>query len=143
MLTYPRACACCSSIFAIEMGNMVGAMQTCQSQGGCSVLGWNHPGFGASSGTPTPDSEAAAIDAMLEFAQDSLGYAIDDIFLHGWSIGGFATSWAAMNHQGIRGSSIFIRIRSLCDFTMSTGLGGSQPEMIECCYYRTFCRRSA
>jgi pimeloyl-ACP methyl ester carboxylesterase len=91
------------------MGNMVGAMQTCRSQGGCSVLGWNHPGFGASSGTPSPASEAHAIDAMLEFAQDSLGYTLDSIVLHGWSIGGFATSWAAMNHQGVRGPSVSAR----------------------------------
>jgi len=91
------------------MGNMVGAMQTCRSQGGCSVLCWNHPGFGASSGTPSPASEAHAIDAMLEFAQDSLGYTLDNIVLHGWSIGGFATSWAAMNHQGVRGPSISAR----------------------------------
>jgi hypothetical protein len=47
-----------------EMGNMMGAMQSCRAQGGPSVLGWNHPGFGASTGSPSPYSEAHAIGAL-------------------------------------------------------------------------------
>jgi pimeloyl-ACP methyl ester carboxylesterase len=42
-------------------------------------------------------------DAILEFAQQKLGFALGEIILLGWSIGGYATSWAAMNHPGIRG----------------------------------------
>lgn len=67
-----------------EMGNMMGALQSCRAQGGASVLGWNHPGFGASTGSPSPTSEAHAIDAILEFAQEKLGYALGEIILHGW-----------------------------------------------------------
>ena len=50
---------------------------------------------------------------MLEFAQNSLGYALGNIVLHGWSIGGYATSWAAMNHPGIRGPSICPHFESI------------------------------
>ena len=35
---------------------------------GYSVLGWNHPGFGGSTGTPLPDQEANAIDTVMQFA---------------------------------------------------------------------------
>jgi len=59
------------------------ALGSCKTngQGGMSVIGWNHPGFGASSGSPDPRSEAEAIDAVLEFAQARLGYAIGEITL--------------------------------------------------------------
>jgi pimeloyl-ACP methyl ester carboxylesterase len=103
-LADPHLPICVSTSLRAEMGNMVGAMQTCRAQGGCSVLGWNHPGFGASTGTPSPESEAHAIDAIIEFAQVKLGYGLGEIILHGWSIGGYSTSWAAMNHPGIRGA---------------------------------------
>ena len=105
------------------------ALGSCKTngQGGMSVIGWNHPGFGASSGSPDPRSEAEAIDAVLEFAQERLGYAIGEITLRapqpnapaafllpppdecagavsdGWSIGGYPTCWAAMNHPALRG----------------------------------------
>ena len=35
---------------------------------GYSVLGWNHPGFGGSTGSPFPDQEANAIDTVMQFA---------------------------------------------------------------------------
>lgn len=59
-----------------------------------SVIGWNHPGFGASSGTPTPESEAAAIAAILEFATVVLGYDVGQIILLGWSIVSYCWSLA-------------------------------------------------
>ena len=35
---------------------------------GYSVLGWNHPGFGGSTGAPFPDQEANAVDTVMQFA---------------------------------------------------------------------------
>ncbi|XP_786661.3 phosphatidylserine lipase ABHD16A [Strongylocentrotus purpuratus] len=75
----------------------IGCMET-PLKAGYSVLGWNHPGFGGSTGSPFPESEGNAIAAVMQYAVDELGFAYDDISLFAWSIGGFATSWAAMNY---------------------------------------------
>jgi len=70
---------------------------------GYSVLGWNHPGFGGSTGSPFPDQEANAIDTVMQFAINKLGFSPDNILLHGWSIGGFTVSWAASHYPDIKG----------------------------------------
>ena len=104
---------------------------------GYSVLGWNHPGFGGSTGkdiiyllpvwafwtessqdilktnypfkinvtllgSPFPEQETNAVDAVLQFAILRLGFTPDKIIIHGWSIGGFPSSWAAMNYPDIK-----------------------------------------
>ncbi|XP_058805550.1 phosphatidylserine lipase ABHD16A isoform X2 [Phymastichus coffea] len=68
---------------------------------GYSVLGWNHPGFGGSTGAPYPDQEENAIDCVMKFAIHRLGFAENRIILNGWSIGGYTASWAAMNYPSI------------------------------------------
>ena len=70
---------------------------------GYSVLGWNHPGFGGSTGTPYPQQEANAADAVMQFAIQKLGFTPDQIILHGWSIGGFTTTCIAMNYPEVKG----------------------------------------
>jgi len=67
-----------------------------------SILGWNHPGFGGSSGIPFPDQEKAAMDVVLQFAIYKLGFPLENIVLYAWSIGGYTASWAAMNYPDIR-----------------------------------------
>ena len=70
---------------------------------GYSVLGFNHPGFGGSTGSPYPQSEANAADAVMQFAIHHLGFRPDQIILHGWSIGGFMASGLAMNYPDVKG----------------------------------------
>ncbi|XP_035214771.1 phosphatidylserine lipase ABHD16A-like [Stegodyphus dumicola] len=70
---------------------------------GYSVLGWNHPGFGSSTGTPYPDQELNAIDVVMQFATSKLGFNIENIVIYAWSIGGFSATWAAMNYPDIKG----------------------------------------
>lgn len=70
---------------------------------GYSVLGWNHPGFGSSTGTPYPDQELNAMDVVVQFAVSKLGFKLSDIIIYAWSIGGFSATWAAMNYPDIRG----------------------------------------
>ena len=41
---------------------------------GYSVIGWNHPGFGGSTGTPYSQNEANAADAVMQFAINELGF---------------------------------------------------------------------
>lgn len=70
---------------------------------GYSVLGWNHPGFGGSTGKPFPPQELNAMDCVMQFAIHSLGFQPHNIILFGWSIGGFPTTWAAMNYPEVKG----------------------------------------
>lgn len=70
---------------------------------GYSVLGWNHPGFYGSTGTPYPDQETNAVDAVMQFAINKLGFKVENIVVSGWSIGGFTSTWLAMNYPDIKG----------------------------------------
>ncbi|KAJ1525091.1 hypothetical protein ONE63_009933 [Megalurothrips usitatus] len=79
-----------------ELGIMVTPLEA-----GYSVLGWNHPGFGGSTGMPYPDQELNAMDVVMQFAIHGLNFPIENIILFGWSIGGYSTSWAAMNYPDV------------------------------------------
>uniref|UniRef100_A0A8D0AXG6 Abhydrolase domain containing 16A, phospholipase n=1 Tax=Sander lucioperca TaxID=283035 RepID=A0A8D0AXG6_SANLU len=79
----------------------VGCMNT-PLEGGYSVLGWNHPGFGGSTGVPFPQNEANAMDVVIQFAIHKLGFQLTDIVVYAWSIGGFTASWAVMSYPEIQ-----------------------------------------
>ncbi|EEB18080.1 protein BAT5, putative [Pediculus humanus corporis] len=72
-------------------------------EGNYSVLGWNHPGFGGSTGIPFPSQEQNAIDCVMQFSINHLKFSPDNIVLFGWSIGGYSASWAAMNYPDVKG----------------------------------------
>ncbi|XP_044766983.1 phosphatidylserine lipase ABHD16A isoform X2 [Coccinella septempunctata] len=72
-------------------------------EAGYSALGWNHPGFGGSSGTPYPPQEQNAIDAVMQFAINKLGFKVENIVIFAWSIGGYTATWASMNYPDIKG----------------------------------------
>ncbi|KAE8743992.1 hypothetical protein FOCC_FOCC009358 [Frankliniella occidentalis] len=80
-----------------ELGIMVTPLEA-----GYSVLGWNHPGFGGSTGMPYPEQELNAVDVVIQFAIHGLNFPVENIILFGWSIGGYATSWAAMNYPDVK-----------------------------------------
>ncbi|VIO92512.1 Hypothetical 54.7 kDa protein F37A4.1 in chromosome III, putative [Brugia malayi] len=67
-----------------------------------SVLGWNQPGFGESSGMPTPKQTVASIDAVIQYAIHKLGFEEEQIVIYAWSIGGFPATWAAANYPNIK-----------------------------------------
>ena len=46
--------------------------------------------------------DAHAADAVLNFAVSELGFALEDVVIYGWSIGGFTASWLAMNYPGVK-----------------------------------------
>uniref|UniRef100_A0AAQ6AIN9 Monoacylglycerol lipase ABHD16A n=1 Tax=Amphiprion ocellaris TaxID=80972 RepID=A0AAQ6AIN9_AMPOC len=79
----------------------VGCMNT-PLEGGYSVLGWNHPGFGGSTGVPFPQNEANAMDVVIQFAIHKLGFQLTDIVIYAWSIGGFTATWAVMSYPEIQ-----------------------------------------
>ena len=80
----------------------IGTMAT-PLEAGYSVLGWNHPGFADSTGLPYPQNDINAIDVVIQFAVERLGFPLDSILLFAWSIGGFPSTWAAMQYPGIKG----------------------------------------
>ncbi|XP_030375199.1 phosphatidylserine lipase ABHD16A [Scaptodrosophila lebanonensis] len=92
-----------------------------------SVLGWNHPGFEGSTGKPYPEQDRNAIDAVVQFAIQQLGFAVEDIILYGWSIGGFSTLVAASNYAGVKGvilDATFDDVLYLAETRMPTSLSG-------------------
>ena len=94
---------------------------------GYSILGWNHPGFGSSTGAPYPLQEENAIDCVMRFAIDRLGFDEEQIILYGWSIGGYPATWAAMNYPSIQSlvlDATFDDILPLAIMTMSSSLEG-------------------
>ena len=52
-------------------------------------------------GMPYPDQELNAIDTVMQFAIHGLKFQPENILLFGWSIGGYPTSWAAMNYPDV------------------------------------------
>ncbi|XP_059475894.1 phosphatidylserine lipase ABHD16A [Neocloeon triangulifer] len=73
---------------------------------GYSVLGWNYPGFGWSSGSPYPDHVANGMDTVMQFAINKLNFQPENIILFAWSIGGYALSWASMNYPEVKGAIV-------------------------------------
>ncbi|KAL3090169.1 hypothetical protein niasHS_006621 [Heterodera schachtii] len=69
---------------------------------GYSALGWNLPGFAESTGTPLPHTILNSMEAVMQFAVNHLGFQPQQIVLFGWSIGGFAATWAAANYPQIK-----------------------------------------
>lgn len=70
---------------------------------GYSVLGFNHPGFAGSSGSPYPDEDQRASDAVIQFAIQKLDFTPENILLFGWSIGGYSSLWLATQYPNIKG----------------------------------------
>jgi pimeloyl-ACP methyl ester carboxylesterase len=81
-----------------EVGIMVTPMELKYS-----VLGFNHPGFAGSSGEPYIDQCQNAIDAVMQFAVQSLGFLPENILLFGWSIGGYSVLWLGTQYPDIKG----------------------------------------
>jgi pimeloyl-ACP methyl ester carboxylesterase len=93
---------------------------------GFSVLGWNHPGFGGSSGLPWPQHETAAVDAVFKFGTTQLGFAEDDIVIFAWSIGGFSATWLAMNYPNVHAVMIDASFDDLIPLAVT-----KMPKLIE------------
>uniref|UniRef100_A0A0N5ANW2 AB hydrolase-1 domain-containing protein n=1 Tax=Syphacia muris TaxID=451379 RepID=A0A0N5ANW2_9BILA len=89
---------------------------TCEGNAGCyefgimgtplslgfSVLGWNIPGFGESTGTPFPMEILNGMDSVMQFAINFLGFREEKIIIFSWSIGCFPGTWAAANFPNIQ-----------------------------------------
>jgi len=52
-------------------------------------------------GAPLPSQEQNAVNAVMQYAINGLGFQPESIVLFAWSIGGYAASWAAMNYPDV------------------------------------------
>ncbi|MFT4901532.1 MAG: pimeloyl-ACP methyl ester carboxylesterase [Lentimonas sp.] len=62
---------------------------------GLSILAYDYPGYGTSSGTASEASVYAAADAVYHYATETLGYAPEAITLYGCSLGSGPACWLA------------------------------------------------
>ena len=51
---------------------------------------------------PYPEQEKNAIDIVIQFAINRLGFKPENMILFGWSIGGYASAWAAMVYPEVK-----------------------------------------
>lgn len=54
-------------------------------------------------GQPYPKQDQNAIDAVMQFAINKLGFLPENILLFGWSIGGWSALYAATQYADIKG----------------------------------------
>ncbi|KFD67171.1 hypothetical protein M514_11701 [Trichuris suis] len=90
---------------------------------GYSVLAWNHPGFGHSTGMPWPEEEQAAIDVVMQFALSS-GFKEENIVILAWSIGAYPATWAAMHYPNIKGLFLDATFDDLLPLALTLFPGG-------------------
>ncbi|XP_004586195.2 protein ABHD16B [Ochotona princeps] len=89
-----RLVICCEGNAGFyEMGCLSAPLEA-----GYSVLGWNHPGFGSSTGAPFPQQDANAMDVVVKYALHRLHFPAAHVVIYGWSIGGFTATWATMTY---------------------------------------------
>ena len=53
-------------------------------------------------GTPSPDTEQKAVDAVMQYAIHKLGFQPKNIALFAWSIGGYSAAWAAKTYPDVK-----------------------------------------
>ncbi|XP_008994561.3 ABHD16B [Callithrix jacchus] len=89
-----RLVICCEGNAGFyEMGCLFAPLEA-----GYSVLGWNHPGFGGSTGVPSPQHDANAMDVVVNYALHRLRFSPAHVVVYGWSVGGFTATWATMTY---------------------------------------------
>ncbi|XP_068928888.1 protein ABHD16B [Petaurus breviceps papuanus] len=89
-----RLVICCEGNSGFyEMGCLAAPLKA-----GYSVLGWNHPGFAGSSGDPSPQNDANAMDVVVKYALHRLNFLPEHVVIYGWSIGTFTATWATMTY---------------------------------------------
>lgn len=59
--------------------------------------------FLGSTNVPWPKNERAAIDVVVQFAINKLGFDEKQIVVLAWSIGGFSATWAVARYPEIGG----------------------------------------
>lgn len=58
---------------------------------------------------PYPEQEQNAMDIVIQFAINRLRFRPENIIFFGWSIGGYASSWAAMVYPDVKSVVSFLQ----------------------------------
>jgi alpha-beta hydrolase superfamily lysophospholipase len=66
---------------------------------GFSVLAWDYPGYGTSTGRPTTRNVLATADAIWQQIPDSFGFPHDRVILYGRSVGSGPATWLATRYE--------------------------------------------
>ena len=53
-------------------------------------------------GVPFPSQEQSAIDVVVQFVLEKLDFKLQDVVLFSWSIGGYASTYAAMSYPDVK-----------------------------------------
>ncbi len=69
-------------------------LKTFQARG-VSIIAYDYPGYGSSSGAPSERSVYAAVDAVYEHATTHLGFPPERVLLYGRSLGSGPSCWIA------------------------------------------------
>jgi pimeloyl-ACP methyl ester carboxylesterase len=116
------------TLFITSEGNAgfmeIGSFATV-SKSSFSVLGYNHPGFGGSTGTPYQENDAAAVAAVIDYAKHELGFTESQIVVYAWSIGGFDATVAGSAYRELKGlylDATFDDVMPLADNVMPKAL---------------------
>ncbi|XP_063901679.1 phosphatidylserine lipase ABHD16A-like [Zophobas morio] len=72
---------------------------TCFVQEDFSLVGYNRPGYGCSSGLPSAASDTNALISILYFCTFHLNWSLADVFLYCWSIGAVSATGGAAFFQ--------------------------------------------
>lgn len=64
---------------------------------GFSVLAYDYPGYGYSTGTPTEGNAYIAVEAAYDYLLEDLGLSPDEIIVQGQSVGGGPSTYLAAN----------------------------------------------
>jgi len=64
-------------------------------EAGISVISYDYPGYGTSTGTPTERGCYAAADAVYRYATETLDHPADELVLYGRSVGSGPACWLA------------------------------------------------
>jgi len=72
-----------------------------------------------------PSQEQHAVDAVMQYAVNQLGFAADAVVLFAWSIGGYAASYAAACYPHVRHVVSCYKLLNCLNFMnfMETGRG--------------------
>lgn len=68
-------------------------------------------------GSPYPSQEQNAADVVMHYALHELGFKPEDIIVYGWSIGGYTSTWMAMNYPQV--STYVLNIAIFLDYVHS------------------------
>ena len=63
-------------------------------------------------GQPYPMQEQAAIECVMNFAIEKLGFPVERVMLYGWSIGGYTATYAASNYSGINSLVTLFKLKT-------------------------------